>query len=337
MDSQAEGDCVIKADDPRLAGQTVEFHLNNMKCRLRMESLKETDTRRTSVYETPKEKGKYAVYAAICVTNEKLLLDVKRADKDTEPKQYLCISYRDELFKELVLEFSTDPRNCQLSFVLPEASRFLGQTSSELGVNEKASVTVYMSTPKAPDVAMYVNGAIKCLLGDDCSIGDKDPRLADQKVAFLLNSMKCRLQVEDTSSGGKRSSVYGTPDAPSRHTVFAALALTEQKIILDVKWLKEDATSKQYLFLNYEDKLCCDLGLEYTNDQVNSHLVITLPNAGQFLGPSISDLGVVDNSTVKIFVDTWKAPDLVMFVKQKLRKIHGASRASFVNPQSPAS
>jgi len=76
--------------------------------------------------------------------------------------------------------------------------------------------------------------------------------------------------------------------------------------------------------------MCCDVGLEYTNDALGSNLVVTLPKAMRFLGSSVSDLGVSENSTVKVFMESWKAPDVVMHVKQKLRKAHGASRASYV-------
>merc|ERR1719181_1145013 len=133
-----------------------------------------------------------------------MILDLQRDGKDDKPKEYLNIVYRDDLFQELQLEYGNSKKTGHLVCVLPDAEKFI--KADDLGLTANTTVKVTLDTYKAPDVAMYVQRILHRNMGDNCVIADDDPRLAGQDVPFLLNSIKCRLQILNATDG-KRSSI----------------------------------------------------------------------------------------------------------------------------------
>lgn len=297
--------CTIERTDPRLADQEVRYLVSNVKCKLRLPTV---EKKRSSVYTTPEGEGKYVMFAAVAVTDKQLLLDVQRVGKDEAGKQYLCILYDNPLFSELGLQFDAQ----HLNIILPDAGRFLGE-AGKLGVADDAEVGIMLTLQEAPDIAMFVNGVLRDLAGNNCIITEDDPRLEGHRVEFLLNSMKVKLLMDSPT---RRSSVYATPEAASRHLVFAALAVTEQKIILDVTWAQKDPSPRNYLNLDYTSELFREVVVDFVNSDLTSELRIKLPHASRFINAA-ADLGVPDDATITMFIDTWKAPDIAMLVSRK--------------------
>jgi len=87
-----------------------------------------------------------------------------------------------------------------------------------------------------------------------------------------------------------------------------------------------DAAATEYLCISYKDELCRELDLQYKNDlsRSMSHLILVLPDAGRFFSTSAANLQVPEHATIRVIIDTYKAPDIAMFVRQRLR---GASKA----------
>mmetsp|Transcript_96375 Transcript_96375/g.171294 ORF Transcript_96375/g.171294 Transcript_96375/m.171294 type:complete len:489 (-) Transcript_96375:173-1639(-) len=323
------GEVDIKPTDPRISGETTKFNLSNLKCRLEISAgtsngASSGQAKRGSVYmSTQDDKSVFTVLAALAITETKVVLDVKRIEKDAKPLEYLNLSLQNELCKEARVEFSNEVTNGRLVLTLPDARRFLGDVPS-FAAPEGSTAKVYLDTFQAPDIAMLLTskgipGVSSS--GIDCLIKPEDSRLADEIVVFLLNSMKCRLQLVVATPGGKRGSIYEMVDAPSSHSVFAALAVTESKILLDMQRSKKDPHPQEYLQIDYKDALCKDIGFEFANSTHTNHLLITLPDATRFLNKAGS-FEVPPNSTVKIYMDSWKAPDISMYVKQKQRNFH---------------
>lgn len=263
------------------------------------------------------------IFAALAVTKEKFIMDIKRAGVEDPPKEYLCISYDDALCREVGLHHSNDAVTSRLAIVLPNANRFFKQSPGNLSVGENDTVKIFMDTWKAPDIVMFVKQALnagsKTSQDDSCAIGPDDARLSGDIVVFSLNSIKCRLQI---SEGGQstRSSILGSADRKATKDVCAALCVTEGKLLLDLKRAGTDDAPKEYLCMSYTDELCREVGLEYSNDARDSHLVVVLPDANRFFKKSQGDLDIPAGSTIRVYMDTWKAPDIAMYVKQKLRK-----------------
>jgi len=323
--------CVIEENDKRLEGEKVAYHLNRMKCRLQITSGR---ARGSILEEKPAEDGtaagpaKSTVSAALVVTEDKLILDLKREGKGDNSKEYLSIPYGDALFQELGMEYGNSKKTSHLIFILPDARRFL--KAEELGIEGNTHIKVTMDTYKAPDVAMHVQRILHKSMGDNCIIKEEDERLAGQEVAYVLNSMQCRLQCGAGESGGsaakgRRSSILGTVDAPAERTIFAALAVTKEKLVLDLKRAGVPDAPKEYLCIAYDDPLCREVGLEHSSDAVTSRLCIILPDARRFFKTSAGDLDVPAKATIKVFMDTWKAPDIVMHVKQALKQAGAAA------------
>lgn len=314
--------CAIAESDARLFGQTVVFQFNGLRCRLIVASEGAGEGRRGSVYERDGISSKYIVYAALVVTNERFLLDVQRLDKDglkdATPKQYVCLAYADALFCKMQLEYSNDERHTYLVITLPDAEQFLGLAAGDLGVPAKSTVKIVITIAQAPDIAVHINRTMTSIAAQNCSMKADDPRLAGQQVVHLLNSMPCSLTMT-TIGAGKRSSIYDTLDGPSKYVVYAALAVTEEKVLLDVQRLRMDLKPIEYLCIDFQNELCREIGLEFTNAEDDSQLQITIPGAERFLGPSSArELGAPDGSCVQVVIKTWKAPDIVLHIKRKL-------------------
>jgi hypothetical protein len=271
------------------------------------------------VAETP---AKYTVHAALAVTNEKFLLDVQRADKDglkdATPKQYVCVAYTDELFCKMELQYSNCDLHTYLVISLPNAEQFLGPTAGDLGVPAQSTVKIIITIAEAPDIAMHINRTMTTIRAQKCSIDAEDPRLAGQQVVYLLNSMPCRLKM-NTGGGGKRSSIYDTHETESKHVVYAAMAVTEDKMLLDVQRIRVDLKPIEYFCVEYKNDLCGELGLVASNaEEGESQLQIKIPGAERFLGQSSAmELGAPAGSSVEVVINTWKAPDIALHVKRK--------------------
>eukprot|EP00928_Gymnodinium_smaydae_P010659 TRINITY_DN14020_c0_g2_i1.p1 TRINITY_DN14020_c0_g2~~TRINITY_DN14020_c0_g2_i1.p1 ORF type:complete len:503 (+),score=77.48 TRINITY_DN14020_c0_g2_i1:58-1509(+) len=325
---QLSSRCIITEQDPRLEGQEVVFHLNSMKCSLDMgmqtaEAAPVGRSKRSSIIGTIEAPARRTVFAALVVTREKMLLDLKKEGDNELQKEYLCISFNDELCKAVGLEHVHDAESSRLVLGLPNASTYFARSPGNLDVPPGASIQVFMHTWKAPDIVMYVKHQISAVAelsgtlgGSDCFFDQNDPRLLGQEVAFLLNNMKCHLQISVAPGGGpSRSSILGTETAPAARVVFAALAITDEKLMLDLKRVGKDDAPKEYLNIAFANDLAKEISLEYWNDQVDSHLVIVLPDAGRFF--QSTDLDVPEHSLIKVYIRTWKAPDIAMFVRRK--------------------
>jgi len=322
---QEGSSCIIDQNDPRLAGQQVAFLLESMRCRLLIDTSAAGAGRRSSVYEeeSAATPAKYRVYAALAVTDQKFLLVVQRFSqeglKDHVPHEYVHLAFTDQSFTKMFLEYSNEERHTYLGITLPNAEQFLGpSTTHELGVPENSTVKIIITTYKAPDIAMHINRLMTSIAAEQCSIHTTDARLAGQKVVYLLNSVACRLRI-DSMGTGKRSSVYETQDTASQYVVYAALAATEEKLIVDVMRLRKDSRPIEYLCAHFTNPLWKDVDLSFANNEETSQLVITLPGAERWLGPmAASQLELPPQSCIRVFIDTWKAPDIAMHVKARI-------------------
>jgi len=329
----AGDDCVIKEGDARLEGQQVAFCLNNMKCRMQITAGGHAGNggKRCSVYSTPEAGGTRQAYAAIAVTDEKFIMDLKRVGKDDVPNEYFCCPYSAVLCKDIGLQHSNDAVNSHLQITLPDASRFFGASKGDLDVPQGTTIQVMLDTWMAPDICMFVKHKVNMFAlsrDSDCQISLEDARLAGKQVVFHLNSMKCRLQTLDAAVQLTRSSILESPESAAKRMVFAALVCTEDMLVLDMKRVGKDPDPKEVLSIPYEDARCAQMGLEFSNDSANSHLHIVLPDAATFLNLSNVDFEVPPNGTITFVMDTWKAPDIAMFVKQKINKAARAAAAA---------
>lgn len=313
--------CVVTEDDSRLAGQEVAFHLNSLRCRMQIAAAGGGSGKRSSIVGTADAPAERSVFAALVVTKEKLVLDLKRAGTEDPPKEYLCISYQEELCREVGLEYKNDAVNSHLILTLPSAKRFFHTSPGALDLPEDCTLKVFIDTWKAPDIVMHVKHQLKvggAPKAETCEIVADDSRLASQNVEFILNNMKCRVQ--SSAEEKKRSSIIGTVERPATDKVLAALAVSDQKLVIDLKRIGAAESAMEYLQVAYTDAIFQDLSVEYKNDDRDSHLIVVLKNAGKFFKDSKNNIDVPEDATVRVYMDTWKAPDIAMFVRQHIFK-----------------
>lgn len=123
------------------------------------------------------------------------------------------------------------------------------------------------------------------------------------------------------SAAGPRGSVSSLFEQGSEktHVIFAALAVTDRCIIMDLKRPKKDKEQMQYLCVSYDDPLAKAVSLSYNHDAEGCHLSILLPNAKQFLKrTSGKEVKMPDDATVRVDMLTSRAPDICLHVQGKL-------------------
>lgn len=328
MDSHCDdghpcGRCEVLGSDQRLSKQNVAFLLNNLPCTLTIADGPDSDQKhvagekRGSVYSTAALPSKHTVLAALAVTDDRLLIDILRLGKDDKPIQYMCASYQDPIMQEINLAYTGDQQNPRLTLTLQSAGEHLGEASPGLDLPDQSTVAITLHTWKAPDVALYVNRLLK--LGGECNIDAQDPRLQGENVLFLRNNMTCRLMtIAKSSTGGVRRSMYGTLEAPSTRIVRAALAITKEKLLLDLKRIEKDDESREYVSLPFTSSLIQAVTADFSNEVCCSRLSLDFPDMARFLtDPNSSEFGVEGNTTVKVMLETWQAPDIAMHLKSR--------------------
>lgn len=327
MDSNYDDDhpcsrCEILESDQRLSKQNIAFLLDNLPCTLTVADCPDSEQKhvagkkRGSVYATATLPSKHTVLAALAITDDRVLIDILRLGRDDKPIQYICANYQDRIIQEINLTYTGDQQNPHLTLQLQNAGELLGEASAGLEIADESTVTITLHTWKAPDIALYVNRLLK--LGGECNIDDQDPRLQGQNVLFLRNNMTCRLMtIAKSSTGRVRGSMYGTLEAPSTRIVRAALAITNEKLLLDLKRIEKDDESREYVCLPFTSSLMEVVSVDFSNEVCCSRLSIDFPDMARFLTDPTSEFGVEGNTTVKVLLETWQAPDIAMYLKSQ--------------------